>query len=369
MKKCQKMSPMKLLLVIDSLGSGGSQRQMVNLAVAFKEKGNEVSFLVYHPHLFYGDELRKFEISVTEIIGSNYLARLIKMRRSIRNSHADVILSFLEAPNFISEIAGLPWRKWKLIVGERSANPRILGSLKSRALRFFHLFADEIIANSHENLKLIKKANPLLKSSKLRVALNIVDFNVFFPSDDYIFRKEGFLTLLVPSSHQYLKNLDKLIESMKFLTNSEISELRVVWYGDIRDDSFEQAEKKISTLKLNQVFAFYPANKDISRIMQKADVVGIFSLYEGLPNAICEAMACGKPVIASSVGDLPMHIKDERLLFIPEDPKSIAGVLRYILSLSKVEFNLIGKNNYCYARENFSSNCIVNEYIKIIGEA
>lgn len=39
---------MKILCVIDCLGSGGAQRQLVNLATAFKEKGHEVSFLVYH---------------------------------------------------------------------------------------------------------------------------------------------------------------------------------------------------------------------------------------------------------------------------------------------------------------------------------
>ncbi|MCU0458710.1 MAG: glycosyltransferase family 4 protein [Bacteroidales bacterium] len=360
---------MKILLVIDSLGSGGSQRQMVNLAVAFREKGNEVAILVYHPHLFYSDELRELEISIDQINESNYVARLIKMRKSIRASNADIVLSFLEAPNFICEVAGLPWRKWKLIIGERSANPRIIKTIKSRALRLFHFFADEIIANSYENIKLIKKANPLLKSSKLHVVLNIVDFSVFSPDEDFVFRKEGILTLLVPSSHQHLKNLDKLIESMTFLSMPEVSGLRVVWYGDIGDDSFEKAEKKINRLKLKETFSFFPATRNIGNIMQQSDVVGIFSLYEGLPNAICEAMACGKPVIASSVGDLPRHIKDERLLFIPEDPKSIAEVLKYVLRLSKDEFIMIGERNYSYARENFSKNRIVNDYLKILREA
>ena len=40
---------MKILCLIDDLGSGGAQRQLVNLSKGFVSRGHEVSFLVYHP--------------------------------------------------------------------------------------------------------------------------------------------------------------------------------------------------------------------------------------------------------------------------------------------------------------------------------
>src|SRR5664280_841694 len=106
---------MKILCVIDSLGSGGAQRQLVNLAIGFKERGHEVSFLVYHRLNFYKESLEENNIPVYEIIEPNYLKRLLKMQRFIRGGGYDAVLSFLEAANFICELAGLPWRKWKLI--------------------------------------------------------------------------------------------------------------------------------------------------------------------------------------------------------------------------------------------------------------
>src|SRR5690554_3748145 len=134
---------MKILCVIDSLGSGGAQRQLVNLALAFKDKGHKVSFLVYHSEPFYYATLEEQGINVLEVIEPSYIKRLLKMRRVIRNGKYDSVLSFLEAANFICEVSGFPFRKWRLVVGERSANPAILKSFKLRFYRFFHIFAED----------------------------------------------------------------------------------------------------------------------------------------------------------------------------------------------------------------------------------
>src|SRR5690554_5400606 len=179
---------MKILCVIDSLGSGGAQRQLVNLALAFKEKGHEVSFLVYHSQPFYYPLLKKEGIEVIEVVEPNYLKRLFKMRKVIRGGGYDAVLSFLEAANFICELSTLPFRKFRLVVGERSANPTILKSFKLRLYRWFHFLADAIVANSHENIKIVKQANPLLPNKKLHVIYNLIDFEKWEQrTEDYVY--------------------------------------------------------------------------------------------------------------------------------------------------------------------------------------
>ena len=44
---------MKILCVIDSLGSGGAQRQIVNLACGLKKKGHDVDVFVYFPEFSF----------------------------------------------------------------------------------------------------------------------------------------------------------------------------------------------------------------------------------------------------------------------------------------------------------------------------
>ena len=358
---------MKVLCVIDSLGSGGAQRQMVELAKGFKEKGHTVSFLVYHEENFFKDVLDEINIPVSSIIEPNYITRLFKIRGYIRKGKYDVVLSFLEAANFICEFAGLPWKKWKLIVGERSANPDILKWGKRRFYRWFHLFADHVVANSHENLRMVRKINPFLPQRKSKVIYNIVDFEYWIPAADYILHKDGKLNLVVAASHQYLKNAKGLIEAVNYLDDKEKLRIRINWYGNKRsDNSFQEALSLIQQHGLHGIFTFHKATNDIREKLQYADVVGLFSWYEGLPNVLCEAMTIGKPVVSSSVSDIPVLLSNNlNCTFDPHDSRDIARVLSYVLSLPSEGLINLGKSNRLVGFELLNKNKIISSYMAL----
>ena len=358
---------MKILCVIDSLCSGGAQRQMVGLAFEFKENGHEISFLTYHRISFYNSILEEAGIPIVCIEESNYLKRLLKIRHFIRNGKYDAVLSFLGAANFICEVAGFPFRKWKLVVGERSTNPNILNSIKLKTYRWFHFFADYIVANSHANMKLVKSINPLLPDSKCKVIYNLVDLNKWQPLDDFEFKKNGKLKLVIAAGHRYLKNLNGLVEAITLLSPAEHNMLSIEWYGDVLDNSLVEAKSKITDNHLNDVITFYPATHEIAKAFQHADVVGLFSFYEGFPNAICEGMACGKPVICSTVSDMPQFLSNHKqLLCNPDDPQSICDTISYALSLSADDMREIGAFNRACAESNFNKNNISLKYLELL---
>jgi len=358
---------MKILCVIDSLGSGGAQRQLVNLALAFKEKSHEVSFLVYHSEPFYYPLLKKEGIEVIEVVEPNYLKRLFKMRKVIRGGGYDSVLSFLEAANFICEISALPFKKWQLVVGERSANPAILKSFKLRFYRFFHIFADVVVANSYENIKLVKKVNPLLSDKKLQVIYNLIDFDKWQPKpENYIFRKNGKFNLIVVASHQYLKNLMGLVEAVSLLNDDEKNQLIINWYGGDRpDNSKKESLKKIKDYGLENIFYFHEPTIDIANKVNEADALGLFSFYEGLPNVVCEAMTNAKPVISSCVSDIPLLL-DNDYLFDPNDITGILRVIRRLLSSSEAMLEKIGERNSQIANTKFKKENIVDDYLKAL---
>lgn len=352
------------MCVIDSLGSGGAQRQLVELAKGFKEKGYTVSFLVYHEENFFKGDLNEINIPVTSIIESNYISRLFKIRRYIRKGKYDVVLSFLEAANFICEFAGLPWRSWKLIVGERSANPDILKWGIRRLYRWFHFFADYVVANSHENLKMVRVINPFLSQKKCKVIYNIVDFDYWTQATDYVPCVGGKINLVVAASHQYMKNAKGLIEAVDYLNEDEKQRIKVTWYGEERsDDSLQKASLMIKQRGLQNIFTFHNATNNINTKMQYADVVGLFSFYEGLPNVICEAMIIGKPIISSSVSDVPVLLSHNlNCTFNPHNSRNISKVLSYILSLGTEDLENIGKNNRLIGLELLNKNKIISSY-------
>src|SRR5690606_17309888 len=222
-------------------------------------------------------------------------------------------------------IAALPSRKWKLVVGERNADPAILKSPKLRLIRFGHLLADFVVSNSQENLDMVHKANFLLSRNKGKVIYNFVDNRLLLENIEQP-KQNLKINIVVAARHEPQKNIVGVINALNLLSVNERNKLELTWYGGIEtDESFIRAKSLISAAKLSDVFRLKPKTLSISEIMKNADVVGLFSLYEGLPNAICEAMALGKPIICSRVSDLPKLIIENVNGFLcnPEDPDSI----------------------------------------------
>ena len=68
----------RILCFIDSLGAGGAQRQLVNLAIGLKKRDYIVSFLVYHVDDFYLPILQENGIEISNLEIDCHLKRVIR---------------------------------------------------------------------------------------------------------------------------------------------------------------------------------------------------------------------------------------------------------------------------------------------------
>lgn len=186
-------------------------------------------------------------------------------------------------------------------------------------------------------------------------------------------QKSGQLRIVVAASQRYLKNLSGLLKALLLLTNEEKRSLSIDWYGDrlqppFLDNSVTEGMDFIERFQLNDIIRLFPATKNIKNIMLEADVIALFSFFEGLPNCICEGMALGKPVIASSVSDIPLIIEDgiNGKLCNPDDPESIAAVLRWFSEQDNEKLAQMGRSNRKKAVELFDKNIIMDKYLELI---
>jgi glycosyltransferase involved in cell wall biosynthesis len=358
---------MNFIFFIDSLGSGGAQRQMVELAKGFKELGHEVSFLTYHNINFFKSELDKHNIPLKTIIEPNYVIRLFKIRKAIRIHQPDGVLSFLQAANFMATFAGFPNRNWKLVVGERSANPAILNNFKLKFYRKAHFFTDYVVGNSNANIELVKKIIPRFSEKKIKVIYNLVEASAKLNS----FRsKKEKVSIVIAASYRPVKNLDGLIEAIKSLPNELRIKLQINWYGHIVEDNYyyQSQQKKIKDYNLDKIIFLNDNTEQIYQKYDQADFVALFSHYEGFPNAICEAMAMAKPVIVSKVSDIPLFIKENENGFLCDSKHTDSikkALLKAIYSNQNQIFNM-GLKNLEVAEQNFNKQFIVNQYLELL---
>ena len=95
-----------------------------------------------------------------------------------------------------------------------------------------------------------------------------------------------------------------------------------------------QLEKLAVESELPVQFLGFRSQENLYNIMRAADVFVLFSTYEGMPHSVLEAMACGTPVVASSIGGTVEVITDQvnGLLVPAGNEAALADAIRQLLN-------------------------------------
>lgn len=360
---------MKILFLIDSLGSGGAQRQIVTLSKMLKDIGYNVSVLCYTYANFFAEYLEEADIPIHWVNKSNYIERIFSVRRFIRRGNYDAVISFLDVPNFLNCFAAIGGKSWKVITSERSAKKEVLRSRQGRIFAWFQRFADAIVCNSNNAKEMWIEYYPKYKN-KLEVIYNPVILPTI--SSKYISKRNGKLHIVVAASYQYLKNPIGLIKALILLNENERKKIKVDWYGRIevtKGDrrAYDDAVSLIEDNNLHDIIQLHKPTNDILNRMNEADVVALLSELEGLPNAICEGMMIGKPIIMSKVSDYSVLIDNSNGLLCEWNKiESIKNAIIYMMNLKSDDLIEMGKVSKNKAEVLFSSSIILKQWVNLI---
>jgi len=362
---------LRLLCLIDNLGGGGAQRQLCSLAVLLKGAGLDVGMLTYHAGGMFAEELARKGIPHHVVASSGGLSRVHAVRRAIGAQRPDVVLAFLPMPSLYAELAGLMGRKWGLIVGERSTTPGA-GSLRMRSVRFLHRTADAVVTFSHANRVLIERSTPALKG-RVSTIYNVVDLEAFSPAP-LPQRSDGTLRIVVAASYRSLKNVRGWIEAMRRVRDAAPDRPVVTdWYGGgaSRGRGHEEralADALIERHALADWVRLHDGVADIAVRYRESHAVALPSLFEGLPNVVCEGMACARPVATSEVSDASYMI-DHRVsgvLFDPTDAGGMAAEVRWLAARTDAELLAMGRAGRERAERLFAASRVTSAYVSLL---
>ena len=123
------------------------------------------------------------------------------------------------------------------------------------------------------------------------------------------------------------KGVPYLIESLKIL-NEELN-VKLIMVGSGPEEG--KIKKKINDLELQDKVLHFKniSDEKMFQLFTLADVSVTPTLYEGLPTVVLEAMACGKPIVASNVSEIPQVVKHgvNGFLVPPANSKAIADAV------------------------------------------
>lgn len=355
----------KILCLIDSLGPGGAQRQLVGLATFLKEKGYDVTIAVYHDIPFYENQLIKANISYAYIEKAHKsLFRIWHIARYIRNYNPNVVISYLETPSICVCIARLFNHRFKLIVSERNTTQQTGRNERIR----FDLFriADFIVPNAYSQESYIRETFPKL-ANKIVTIPNFVDLEYFVPPLER--KRREVPEIMIAASIWPSKNTLGFIDTVSILKDRGYG-FHVVWYGKSESniDYYNICHAKIIQLGLEDCIALKEKTAKIKDSYQEADLFCLPSFYEGTPNVICEAMSCGLPIVCSDVCDNRRYVEEgvNGFLFDPHDAASMAGALERMLMMTDVDYMTFCHNSRERAEKKLSKDKFVESYIKLL---
>lgn len=130
-----------------------------------------------------------------------------------------------------------------------------------------------------------------------------------------------------------IKDLSTLIRAHALLQH-DLPDARLRMFGPVPqgNEAYEQACRQlIHDLDLDEAARFEGRVPSVAQAYQSGHVVGLSSISEGFPYSVIEAMAAGRPMVATDVGGVREAVGDTGFVVPPRDPRAFAQACQELL--------------------------------------
>jgi len=360
---------MKILHIVNSLSCGGLEKMVVELASSTINKGIQPTIACLIPDgelvaLAKDKGLKVFSF----VKGNGFDITLIwKIANVLRRERFDIVHTHNMAPLIYGTLAvKLFGLKTKLI------NTRHGREAKS-TLSFVWACNDTVVPISNDAKRRLLQYNRV-DGNKIRVIYNGVSFDDFriLPNPELLEIKSEFAispeikiigTVARLSSE---KDQMTLLESFSEVHRQDPETLLMLVGAGPEESELRRATQ---LLGIDGCVKFLGFRHDVSRLMNIFDVFVLSSITEGISLTLLEAMAVGKPIVATNVGGNPEVVVNEEtgLLVSPKEPDVMAQAILRLLAnpdLAK-RMGLAGRKR---VEERFSLERMTHEYIQVYKE-
>lgn len=309
----------KVGLLISGLNIGGAERVVSRLTSILNED-YEVYLIVFENTYIlyeYSGKLINLGINSSDNIFKKLclpFARAYKLKRIKLKYDLDIVISFMESPNIVNVLSKV--RKCKTVISIRNYPFKniysAISSIKNVFINMLYSKADKIVSVTQVIKDHFSNKNLSVNNNKISVIYNPYnikqiqnlakeeieeEYKDFFGNNESIFITVG--------RHMYQKGFWHLLKAFK-IVQSEKEKSKLVIVG--KDYQYGKVVDMIGRLGIGQNVLLIDQHDNPFKFINRSSVYILTSLFEGFPNAMVEAMACGCPIIASDCKSGPREI-------------------------------------------------------------
>lgn len=356
------MKKISIIFILPDLETGGAERIVTTIANHLPREKFEPKIMLLRKEGGYL-KLVKDDVEIIDLKVQRIRNSLFPILKEIRKRKPDIVFSgFGEVNAYLSLFIKL-FPKTKFIARETNV---VSEHITRKEIKFFYKFYNnykKIICQS-DDMMLDLIQNFGIKREKITKINNPVDFSFIdeklaISERPNTFR-EGQKNVVAIGNLSSRKGFDNLLSVFKFLKDEEIT-LHIL--GDGKDKDLLHEMKK--TLGLDNVL-FYGRMENPYQFLKYADLFILSSRYEGFPNVLLEAGACGCYALAN---DCPGGIRE---IVMPNINGEIADIEHHEQFAEKIK-KILCENHDKEAIKNaikdrFSKEIILKHYEKTLLE-
>jgi len=328
--------PIRIAYVIDSLALRGTQRALIHLVQGLSQRNYQQK--IYSLNNVVNSDNKKALLECgadVKVIGKLQLLTSIGLIRIVCDWliwKPDIVFTML----FYSDVIGR-------IIAKITSVPIIISSIRAKNIyknelqlyldRLTARWADKVVFNSKKSIPFaiqhegIREEQAVYIPNGVKIPSN--DINQWKKREKLCISND---TLLIGSVGRLdpQKGYTYLLKAFQIVQKQFHNCLLLI----IGRGSLLEILKALSTdLHVSDKVRFLGECPDIDELLSCMNVYVQSSLFEGMPNAVMEAMAAGKPVVATAVDGMCELINDSETgwLVEPEKPEMLAGKICHVL--------------------------------------
>lgn len=342
-----------ILFLTDVFGGlGGAERNLFHLAKSFSKEyrvficalhsGVLLESIIKYKNKYFNEmesrDLKIINLNIKKIYSFDGILKIMRLFYVLKKEKVNLIVTYHETSDFVGAIlslfSGIPAISSRRDMGYK---------LKKRHIMFYRLidpFFDRIIAVSDAVKKIIverERAHPF----KINVVYNGTDIDYFSKpiniseiKESLKLPKDGTIVGMV-GGFRKIKGHKILISAIPSVLK-DFPDVQFIFVGSrisSEDKLYEEVVDLLRELRISENVHFIESTTRINEIFKIIDIFVLPSLSEGFSNTIIEAMAAGKPVIATNVGGNPEAIDHGKtgLLVPPSDPIALSDAIKTLL--------------------------------------
>jgi len=355
-----------IFLMINSLETGGSERQFVELARSLRADQLQVHLgcvLKKGPLLEGLGELQEFGLG-----GSLYGVESLRSRWRLGRHLWELDVAIAHAFDFYANLTLVPAARLAgvpVVIGSHRQIGDLLTPAQFRAQLLVFRWCDRVVCNSHAAAERLLQAG--LPERKVVVIGNALPAEAFAETSPAVARVPGILRVgMIARMNAQYKNHHVFLRAAARLSRKVPNvELLMVGDGPLRPE----IERQATDLGLERRVQFLGDRRDIAAVLASIDVSVVPSASESLSNVMLESMAAGVSVVATDVGGNNELAGEGRGVLVPaNDEEAIAAAVERVL----IEPGLrpaISQSAREFAKENFSTEKVRGQYCALYADA